>query len=345
LDLSRLFDLSSEKTYSLSAENPDGAAGGGARATEGPDPSTYEALGEGWKVRPFASIPAGSTFELANIRGGGVITHVWMVALNRDDPQNSAGLPQELTLQAYWDDDERAAVDVPLGDFFCQGSRTFAQVSSAMVAANSASAFNSYWPMPFRSNARLCITNNSASEVFLAYQVTYETRRHGDDLGYFHARWNRSAPVRSGGPHVLVEKVRGRGKYVGTFMSVTSRSEGWWGEGEFKFYLDGDREYPTICGTGTEDYFGGGACLVVDGAYATYSTPFLGFTQALRAPDAEGLGQFSLYRWHILDPIHFTEGIERIDVQDLGVQFDVTGWVLREDDIATTAIFYLDESS
>ena len=229
-------------TRSVSPENPTGEAAGGGRATEGTGAGAARDLGQGWKVSPSVEVPAHATVDLAAIDGPGRITHIWLTT--HPDHWRS------LLLRARWDGAAAPAVEVPVGDFFGQGWGRFAQLSSSMVAVNPHGGFSCYWPMPFREGAHLTLTNLADSPTVVYFQVTYETG--GDESGsaYLHAHWQRSNPV-DAGVHTLVDGVRGMGQYVGTYLAWGSNSRGWWGEGEMKFFLDGDVEYPTICGTGT----------------------------------------------------------------------------------------------
>lgn len=342
LDLHPLSRLRRTRTRSISPENFDGAKAGGARATEGLGAEAARDLGPGWKVSPCVRISAGETFDLASIEGSGRITHIWMTT-HFDNWR-------ALLLRAYWDGATEPAVEVPYGDFFCNGWGRFAQVSSQVIAANPNGGFNSYWPMPFRSAARLTIENLSSADVVVYYQVSYELDAEaeagsGADEGYFHAQWRRSNPLEKAVPHVILDGVEGAGHYAGTYMAWGVNSSGWWGEGEVKFYLDGDDEYPTICGTGTEDYFGGAWNFDVPGqGYSEFSTPYLGMPQVLR-PDGLYASQqrFGMYRWHLADPIRFQENL-RVDVQALGWRSGGR-YLPLQDDIASTAVFYLDRPS
>lgn len=328
------------KSRSISPENFDGAAGGGGRATEGRGSNAARELGPGWKISPCVSVAGGEIFELARIQGPGVITHIW-ITLHED-------FWRKCILRAFWDDSPEPAIEVPIGDFFCSGWGEVVQVDSQMIAANPRGGLNSYWPMPFRSGARLTIENTSPEPVTVYYQVTYEiddkdlTDEDIESRGYLHAQWNRSNPLPELTTHPIVQGVTGAGHYVGTYMTWGSNSSGWWGEGEVKVYLDDDGEFPTICGTGTEDYFGGAwdFDLEHDG-YTTFSTPYLGLPQVIR-PDGLYVSQqrFGMYRWHILDPIHFATAL-RMDIQALGWRSGKRYLPLR-DDIASTALFYLD---
>lgn len=322
------------ETRSISAENVDGSRGGGGRATEGTGASCARDLGTGWKVSPSVIIGGGETYTLADIGEGGKITHIWLTT--------HSDHWRRLILRAYWDGAEEPAIEVPYGDFFCSGWGRFAQINAQPVSANPNGGFNSYWPMPFRTGARLTIENTADAPVTVYYQVTYELGEDHDAEGYLHAQWRRSNPLNPGGPHTILKGIEGAGHYVGTYLAWGVNSNGWWGEGEIKFFLDDDDEYPTICGTGTEDYFGGAWDFELPGqGYAEFSTPYLGMPQVIR-PDGlyDAQQRFGMYRFHVLDPIHFSSR--------LGVNIQALGWrsggryLPLQDDIASTAYFYLD---
>jgi D-arabinan exo alpha-(1,3)/(1,5)-arabinofuranosidase (non-reducing end) len=323
-------------TRSVSPENPTGEPGRGGRATEGTGAAAGRELGRGWKISPSIEIPAGATAVLADVPGPGRITHIWLTT----HPDHW----RALLLRAHWDGDPEPAVEVPIGDFFGQGWGRFAQLSSAMVAVNPHGGMNSYWPMPFRNRARLTCENLGDRPVILYFQVTYDEGTDEDASGYLHAQWRRSNPVRDG-LHTLLDGVRGAGQYVGTYLAWGVNSRGWWGEGEVKFHLDGDREFPTICGTGTEDYAGGAWNFDVPGqGYTAYSTPYLGLHQIIR-PDGlyESQQRFGLYRWHVPDPVRFASQL-RVDIQALGWRAGGR-YLRRHDDVASTALLYLDATS
>lgn len=320
-------------TRSVSPENPTGAPGQGGRATEGTGSGPGRELGPGWKISPSIEIPANSSIDLADVEGPGRITHIWMTT----HPNHW----RSLLLRAFWDGAEEPAIEVPVGDFFGQGWGKFAQVSSSMIAVNPHGGFNSYWPMPFRRSARLTIENLADAPAVVYFQITYDAGTDEAASGYLHAQWRRSNPVEQA-LHTLVHGVTGAGQYVGTYLAWGVNSRGWWGEGEMKYYLDGDDEFPTICGTGTEDYFGGAWNFDVPGqGYTTYTTPHLGLHQII-APDGlyESQQRFGMYRWHVADPIRFDSAL-RVDVQALGWRAGHR-YLPLHDDIASTALFYLD---
>ena len=333
-DLARLSDA---VTRSISAENFTGEKGGGAKATEGTGAHAARDLGLGWKVSPSIAIEAGETATLAGIEGPGAIQHIWLTT--------HVNNWRRLVLRFYWDDDPRPAVEVPVGDFFGQGWGKFAQLSSLPIAVNPNGGFNCYWAMPFRSSARITLENLAEESVVVYYQVDYTLADQGDNVAYFHSQWRRSNPLPSKEVHTILDGIEGGGHYVGTYLAWGVNSTGWWGEGELKFFLDGDDEFPTICGTGTEDYFGGAWNFDVPGeGYTAFSTPFLGLHQII-PPDGLYRSQqrFGMYRWHILDPIRFATDL-KVTVQALGWRSG-RRYLPLQDDIASTAFWYGRETS
>ena len=179
-------------------------------------------------------------------------------------------------------------------------------------------AFNCYWDMPFRKNCRITIENLDDEDVTVYYQIDYLVGEVPDDCGYFHAQFRRINPLKYKEVYTILDNVSGKGHYVGTYLFWGVNNNGWWGEGEIKFYLDGDREYPTICGTGTEDYFCGSWNFDVDGKYTEFCTPYAGMSKVTKT-DGTYLAnrRFSMYRWHITDPIYFKNEI-KVTIQALG---------------------------
>jgi hypothetical protein len=340
LGLGSLPRLSAAVSRSISAENPTGEKGRGGMATEGTGAEPARELGRGWKVSPSISVPASSAVTLADITGPGVIQHLWLTV--------APMFWRRLVLRISWDDEASPSVEVPLGDFFCNGWGSYCHVNSLPVAVNPNGGFNSYWPMPFQSKARISIVNVSSDAVpALYYQVDYSLTAVPGNVGYFHAQWRRSNPLAYMTPHTIVADVAGQGHYVGTYIAWGVHNSGWWGEGEVKFYLDGDDEWPTICGTGTEDYFGGAWNFEYPaGEYGTFTTPFLGLAQVLK-PDGLYSSQqrFGMYRWHIPDPIRFQKDL-RVTIQALGWRSTSEGksrFLPLQDDIASTAFWYQTE--
>lgn len=324
--------LSSAKTRSISAENVTGEKGKGGMSLQGTGASCARDLGQGWKVSPSVQIPAGTRYSLAEITGPGALSHIWLTT----HPAHW----RTLILRMYWDGEDVPSVEVPIGDFFCNGWCERSNVNSLPIAVNPAGGMNSYWPMPFRGNARITVENRSAETATLYYQIDYALTEVPDDAAYFHAAWRRSNPVTYMDVHTILDRVRGTGHYVGTYLAWQSNNTGWWGEGEVKFYLDGDEEFPTICGTGTEDYFGGAWNFEQpEGQYGMYSTAFLGLHQVIR-PDGLYRSQqrFGMYRWHIMDPIRFEMDL-RVTIQALGWR-SAGRYLPLQDDIASVAFWY-----
>jgi hypothetical protein len=241
--------LSAAKTRSISAENFTGEKGKAGMATEGTGAECARDLGQGWKVSPSVHIPAKSTFTMAEIGGPGAIQHIWLTCFNTHW--------RHMIIRIYWDGEPSPSVEAPIGDFFCNGWCERSNVNSMPVAVNPAGGMNSYWVMPFRGHAKITVENLSSENVVLYYQVDYTLTEVPEDTAYFHAQWRRSNPLPYKEVHTILDGVRGKGHYVGTYLAWQVNNSGWWGEGEIKFYMDGDRDFPTIAGTGTEDYFGG----------------------------------------------------------------------------------------
>ena len=337
VNLGNLARLSNAESRSISPENFAGEKGKGGMSTEGTGAQVARELGQGWKISPSIHIPPRQTVTLANIQGSGAISHIWLTVF----PDFWRGL----ILRMYWDDEETPSVEVPLGDFFCNGWCERSNVNSLPVAVNPAGGFNSYWEMPFRKQAIITVENLLTKEIpGFYYSVDYTLTDVPEDRGYFHAQWQRSNPLLYKEVHTLLDGVRGQGHYVGTYIAWGVHNRGWWGEGEMKFYIDGDRDWPTICGTGTEDYFGGAWNFEQPkGQYGVFSTPYLGLTQVI-TPDGlyKSQQRFGMYRWHIMDPIRFKQDL-RVTIQALGWanrSWDEPRYLPLQDDIASTAFWY-----
>jgi hypothetical protein len=222
-------------------------------------------------------------------------------------------------LRFYWDDEKEPSIEVPVGDFFGMGWGEYAPLNSLAVTVNPGSAFNSYWVMPFRKKCRITMENIAAERMTVYYQVDYTLTTVPDDAAYFHAQFRRSNP-NIGSLYTLVDNIKGKGQYVGTFMAWGVNNTGWWGEGEIKFYMDADDKFPTINGTGTEDYFCGSYNFEnrKTRQYEPFSTAYAGLHQVIK-PDGVYASQqrFGLYRWHINDPIRFDSDL-KVTIQDLG---------------------------
>jgi hypothetical protein len=244
-------------------------------------------------------------------------------------------------LRIYWDDQEVPSVECPAGDFFACGWSEYTQISSLAVCVNPGSGFNCYWEMPFQRRCRITMTNLADEKTVIYYQINYTLTDVGRELGYFHAQFRRANPLPLNQVFTILDGVRGTGHYVGTSLAWGVNNNGWWGEGEIKFYLDGDQEFPTICGTGTEDYIGGSYAFEnkATGRAQEFTTPHTGFYQAVQ-PDGKSRSQtrFGMYRWHIVDPIRFQENL-RVTIQALGWRSDGR-YLPLQDDIASVAYWY-----
>ncbi|MBI1769942.1 MAG: DUF2961 domain-containing protein [Bacteroidetes bacterium] len=340
--IDNLYRLSKAKSRSISAENPTGEKGRGGMAKDGVASGPAKELGQGWKVNPYVVIEPGKTLTLAEITGPGAVQHIWLTP---------TGIWRFSILRMYWDDESQPSVEVPLGDFFGMGWNEYSPLNSIAVCVNPGSAFNSYWVMPFRKKCKITIENINTEKVTIFYQVDYALTDVPDDAAYFHAQFKRTNPVKYKDVYTIVDNISGRGHYVGTYLAWSVHNNGWWGEGEIKFYIDGDKEFPTINGTGTEDYFCGSYDFdtrkkISDGVsvinYTEFSTPYSGLHQVLRGDGHYKVMQrFGMYRWHITDPIRFEQDL-RVTIQDLGWRYDGR-YLPQQSDISSVAFWYQTE--
>ncbi|MBQ4110661.1 MAG: DUF2961 domain-containing protein [Clostridia bacterium] len=332
--LSSVTKIANIETRSISAENFTGEKGKGGMATEGTGTDAARDLGQGWKVSPSVVVKAGETFTLADYRGQGMIKHIWIT--------DSAPRPRTLILRAYWDNSEKPSIEAPLGDFFaCADFREYRQLTSLPVCVNPKRAFNCYWEMPFYKNFKFTIENISAEDIVVYYQIDFALMELPENSGYFHAQFRRVNPLPYKDVYTILDNVKGHGQYVGTYLFWGVNNNGWWGEGEIKFYLDGDKEFPTVCGTGTEDYFCGSWNFDIGGKYAEFCTPYAGLA---KVGETDGLykanQRFSMYRWHLPDPVYFKEDI-KVTIQALGWRSGKR-YLPLQDDISSVAFWYQD---
>jgi hypothetical protein len=303
-------------------------------ASNSPDPGSN--ADNRW-VRP------GETFVLADVRGPGVVRHIWLTFPESAPSwisKEGCADPSEIVLRMYWDGAEQPAVESPLGDFFAAGFGRRAEVNSVPVQVQGGDAYNCYWPMPFRASARITITNESARPLAaLYYIIDYTEQAVPENAAYFCAQYRQEFPTVRGRDYLICDaESPGGGHYVGTVMSVRSRSPEWFGEGDEKFYIDGETS-PGLWGTGTEDYFSN-AWGMEKGCY-----PYFGVT--LLDGWLGDLGNTgTMYRWHIADPVRFRRSL-RLEIEHAGwmsadetTTGKVEGFVEREDDFATVAFWY-----
>jgi D-arabinan exo alpha-(1,3)/(1,5)-arabinofuranosidase (non-reducing end) len=345
LGLGNLSRLSKAQTRSISPENFTGEKGKAAMSTDGPALSAARDLGQGWKVSPYVRVPAGETFVMADVKGEGAIQQIWLTP---------AGTWRFAILRIYWDGETEPSVECPVGDFFACGWGQYAQISSLPICVNPGSAFNCYWEMPFRKGFKVTIENigakprageaPTANQFTVYYQINYTLTDVPDDAAYFHAQFRRVNPLPYKDVYTIVDGVKGWGHYVGTYLAWGVHNNGWWGEGEIKFYLDGDSKFPTIAGTGTEDYFCGSYdfdAKAPDGSvqYHEFTTPYTGLPQVIRGDGHyQVMQRFGLYRWHIMDPIRFEKNL-KVTIQALGWQSGGR-YLPLQDDIASVAFWY-----
>jgi hypothetical protein len=340
--LGNLYKLSDAQSRSISPENFTGAKGKGGMATEGTGLKTSKDFGQGWKISPSVIIKSQSTFTIAEIEGEGSIQHIWMTP---------TGDWRFSILRIYWDDEDNPSVECPVGDFFGMGWGKYSPLQSLAVAVNPGSAFNCYWPMPFHKKCRITMENISDDDMKLYYQVDYIITTVPNDAAYFHAQFRRVNPVRLKDDYIILDSIKGKGQYVGTYLAWEPHNNGWWGEGEIKFFMDDDTKFPTICGTGTEDYFCGSynfdtkqknAEGIETSEFTEFCTPYSGVPQVIRGDGHYNVMQrFGMYRWHITDPIRFDKDL-KVTIQDLGWKTGGT-YIHLQDDISSVAYWYQTE--
>ncbi|HEV2970554.1 MAG TPA: glycoside hydrolase family 172 protein [Pirellulales bacterium] len=249
----------------------------------------------------YRPIAPGATLELGQIEGHGRITHMWFTINGK-----SADHLRELVLRIFWDGADKPAIECPLGDFFGLGFGRYVEYKSAPVAIGGVKALNCYWPMPFAKGARLTMINEGSEPVANCYfNIDYRLDdQPAADIRYFHTQYRQAFPAPKGEDYLILDAA-GRGHFVGTFLSVMANSDGWWGEGNDKFYVDGASK-PTIEGTGSEDYF----CGAWDFQHA-FSNPYSGvplYDNPEKGGEKRGILN-TCYRWHILDPVPFTKSL------------------------------------
>jgi len=333
-NIGNLFLMSKAKTRSISPENFTGEKGKGGMCPveKGTAHQAARDLGLGWKVNPYIILQPGEVFTIADIEGPGCIQHIWLTP---------TGKWRNTIIRAYWDGQENPSIECPIGDFFASGWNEFAPLNSLAICVNPGSAFNSYWQMPFKKHCRMTLENRDNAPVSIYYQIDYVLTDVPDNAAYFHAQFRRTNPLPYKEVYTILDGIQGEGQFVGTYMAWQSNSPGWWGEGEIKFYMDGDTDFPTICGTGTEDYFCGSYNFENKATkqYQEFSTAYAGMHQVLR-PDGLYRSQqrFGMYRWHIVDPIRFEKDL-RVTMQALGWREDWR-YLPLQDDISSVAYWY-----
>ena len=284
--------LNSEvQSRSISFENPTGEPGmGGQEASN---------LGPGRKGAAWRRIEPGETVELANIEGPGTLRHIWMTLGNRE-PNTF----RSMVIRMWWEDQSHPSVESPLGDFFGFAHGKVAPYQSVAHSLGVNAAMNIWLPMPFTDRARVTLTNEAEIGVPVYYQIDYTINdAHPDDVGRLHVLFARQNPTVEKEDFELLPLREQKGRFLGSVVGVRALTDDWWGEGEIKFFMDGDEEFPTICGTGTEDW----VCL----SYGLQQTPYWYHGANL----AEGRWN-SFYRWHMPDPIFWQDSC-RVTIQQI----------------------------
>jgi len=338
LNLGNLCRLSQAQTRSISPENFAGEKGKAGMSTNGPAIKAARDLGQGWKVSPYVVIKPKETFVLANVQGSGAIQQIWLTP---------SGNWRFAIIRFYWDGETEPSVECPVGDFFACGWGRYAQISSLAVCVNPGSALNCYWQMPFRRGFKITLENIAEDSFTLYYQINYALTDVPEDAAYFHAQFRRVNPLPYKNVCTILDGIKGWGQYVGTYLAWGVNNNGWWGEGEIKFYIDGDKDFPTICGTGTEDYFCGSYNFDTKGPdgkgrYTEFTTPYSGLAQVIR-PDGlyDSQQRFGLYRWHIMDPVRFEKNL-KITIQAIGWRSGGR-YLPLQDDISSVGFWYQKE--
>lgn len=261
------------------------------------------------KGRAFEFMKAGETKTLLNIRGEGIIQRIWMTI-----DQNPVKL-RSLRLQIFWDQSEKPAVDVPMGDFFGYNLGKKVAFENIFFSSGEGRSFNCFIPMPFKKGARVLLVNEGSELVKLFYDIDFVYQKTSAAALYFHAYWTRQMSSAVGDDFLVLPRLTGKGRFLGMTVGVNTDSSyrnSWWGEGEVKMYMDGDKELPTIVGTGTEDYIGSAWGL------GTFTNMYQGCTVA-----SDSLRQFNFYRWHVPDAIYFSKDI-KVVLQQIG------GWMRND---------------
>ena len=289
-----LYEIPENTTTGWSSfENPDAAKGSGGVENKGA------------KGHAFNKIEAKKSVTLLDIKGSGVVNRIWLTFGDR-----SPEMLRSLVIEMYWDNAEKPAVTVPIGDFFGIGLGERVAFESVFFSDPEGRSFNCYIPMPFKTGAKIIVRNESEKDLkALFYDVNFINKEHSEDISYLHAYWNRENRTELKEDFEILPTVEGKGRFLGTNIGVATAKEyedTWWGEGEVKMYVDGDSEYPSLIGSGTEDYIG---TAYGQGAYAHNY-------QGSPIANQEN-GKYAFYRYHVPDPIYFYNDI-RITIQQMG---------------------------
>lgn len=256
----------------------------------------------------YRTIAPGETLTLMDEAGPGVVSHVWITIASPETYHL-----KKLVLRMYWDGETAPSVETPVGDLFGLGLGDYFLYQSTPLAVGPDKALNSFFPMPFQKQARITVTNEGRQKVDAFYfNIDYRalSKPLPTDTLYFHAQYRQATPCKAikgnglnveGQDNYLWMEATGRGHFVGVTMSVMENADGWWGEGDDMFFIDGEKT-PSINGTGSEDYF--------LGAWDFGNTPFAYalFGAPVKGPERAG-ARWSVYRFHLDSPITFTKSL------------------------------------
>ena len=334
-----LYDLSTKlETRSISFENPDGKQGAGGKATN-------SQLGPGRKGAPNKKILAGETVSLCNIGEAGTIRHIWMTGQFKDskgDSPDRMKLLRSTIIRAYWDGQEYPSIECPLGDFMGLSHSKVTSYQSAVHSIGEKVALNFWLPMPFTKSAKITLTNDSDIDFVLFYQIDYTINdQHNNDVGRLHVCFRRENPTNKKVDFEILPQRKGKGRFIGAVVGVRTLNPGWWGEGEIKFYMDGDTEYPTICGTGSEDWVGLSygiqqTTFQYHGCNLNFESDVIHEVLDDKTNELKDMqtSYISMYRWNIADPIYWKKEC-RVTIQQIGCCY-----YERDDDWSSATFWY-----
>lgn len=337
-----LYEVDNEiESRSISFENPTGAPGAGGTAVN-------SQIGKGRKGAPNKLIEPTETVVLCDIQEKGTIRHIWMTGEWINFPwlkvrnMTRSKLLRSIVIRAYWDDQQHPSIECPLGDFMGLAHAKIVPFQNSVHSIGENGALNIWLPMPFNKNARITLTNESDVSFTLFYQIDYTINdQHQDNVGRLHVNFSRENPTTPKVDFEILPKREGKGRFIGAVLGIRTLHPGWWGEGEIKFYMDGDTEYPTICGTGSEDW--------IALSYEMQQTPYqyhgcnLRFisdsttmaldlkTNQMKEMNREYI---TMYRWHLPDPIYWKKDC-RVTIQQIGCCY-----YERKDDWSTATFWY-----
>jgi hypothetical protein len=277
----------------ISPENISGKKGAGGKANQGA------------KGSAFLTVKAGEQLVMMDVKGSGIIRRMWLSGtIPRSEEQR-----RMVRIDMYWDGSKKPAVSAPIGDFFGLGLGLSVPYKNALFSNPEGRSFNFTIPMPYRTGARIVITNESSAHALVWYDINYTEEKVPDDALYFHAYWNRVMHTALGTDHVILPQVNGKGRFLGTNVGVIGDSayrNTWFGEGEVKVFLDGDKQLPTLAGTGTEDYIGTGW------GQGEYQDQYQGSLVSDSKNDV-----YAFYRYHVPDPVYFQKDC-KVTIQQIG---------------------------